>query len=598
MRNPRLNRWQEPSRLEGLLLFAQRIEEMLFDYTLDTYKTPALNTHTRAIELRNSVREVQSGGLNESSLKSMVEELAHSINCDSVARHLIEPYTEHFKESKNWSLHSAADLAIDADLVLSRLARCYRQEITAQLRRCIEENKQKQLIFQLTTNWVVELLNQGFSRDYIFFKARSFFFGLGGPSIQSITAYDDFVDFFNTTPQEWELVFRASKSYSILADDEPEDSETIQLSVSEDPPVVQTQNKRVRDFLQRDADKLFLVIKCTALDARSARERAIGTLQIMTSFVQLHVHRTPFELSDDCIVLGGALPVHLKRSPAAILKHAECSSGDLPSRLARTAMVLGKSGLPKESVRRLGSALEMHSAALSSPSIGNQLVSLWAAIEALLPMAGAETKIARIADFMVPILSRSYPAKLLKSLDQSLARCIPKDYEEAKMQISNQWSSLEQLAAIITIKENEPIRDKLYAAIDSNVLLRFRIWKLMRIFSDSSSIMAEIKAHEQRVGWHLRRIYRSRNLLVHSGKVLRYQDHLVESLHSYVDRSIYLVEEIMMRKPSPQNLDSALMAIRLDHEAHLRSLAANKNIACNVENFREFVFGLSEQFSA
>jgi hypothetical protein len=161
------------------------------------------------------------------------------------------------------------------------------------------------------------------------------------------------------------------------------------------------------------------------------------------------------------------------------------------------------------------------------------------------------------------------------------------------MQISNQWTNLEQLAAIITIKENEFIRDKLYAAIGSNVLLRFRTWKLMSTFGNSSSIMAAIKAHEQRVGWHLRRIYRSRNLLVHSGKALRYQDHLVESLHSYVDRSIYLVEEIMTRKPSPQNLDSALMAIRLDHEAHLRSLAANKNTACNVANLRELIFGLS-----
>ena len=594
MRNPRLNRWLEPSRLKGLLLFAQRIEEMLFDYTLDTHKVPALNTHTRAIELRSSIREVQVGGLNESSLKPMVEELADSINCDSVAHKLIEPYAQHFKDSKNWSFHSSADLAIDADLILSRLAISYRQEIIEQLRQYIEENSKKQRILELTTSLVVELLNQGFSRDFIFYKARSYFFGLGGPSIENIGAYDEFIDFFNSTPQEWQLVFHASKSYHILAGNEPENEASLQPSVSEDPPAVEAHNKRVRDFLQKDSDRLFLVIKQTAMDARSARERAIETLRIMTSFVQLHVHRTPFELSDECIVIGGHTPVHLKRSPAAIFKHPECSSGDLPSRLARTAKVLGKSGLPKESVRRLGSALQMHSAALSSPSIENQLVSLWAAIEALLPMAGADTKIARIADFMVPILSRSYPAKLLRDLDKSLARCIPETYEKAKLEMPSEWTSLYQLAAIITIKENEHVRDKLYVALEGNPLLRFRVWKLMGDFGNTKSIMAEVEAHEKRVGWHLRRIYRSRNLLVHSGKPLRYQGHLVESLHSYVDRSIDLVEEKMTSKSRPQNLDSALMAIRLDHEAHKRSLETNKNVACSAENFRELVFGLSE----
>jgi len=32
-------------RLDGLLYFSQRLDEMLFHYTVDLYKAPVLNTH-------------------------------------------------------------------------------------------------------------------------------------------------------------------------------------------------------------------------------------------------------------------------------------------------------------------------------------------------------------------------------------------------------------------------------------------------------------------------------------------------------------------------------------------------------------------------
>ena len=38
------------TEVDGILYFAQRIEEMLFDYSIDLYKMPLLNTHGLARE--------------------------------------------------------------------------------------------------------------------------------------------------------------------------------------------------------------------------------------------------------------------------------------------------------------------------------------------------------------------------------------------------------------------------------------------------------------------------------------------------------------------------------------------------------------------
>ena len=43
MRYRATNKWPDLSGMEGLLYFAQRAEELLFDYTLDSYKPTALN---------------------------------------------------------------------------------------------------------------------------------------------------------------------------------------------------------------------------------------------------------------------------------------------------------------------------------------------------------------------------------------------------------------------------------------------------------------------------------------------------------------------------------------------------------------------------
>ena len=55
------------------------------------------------------------------------------------------------------------------------------------------------------------------------------------------------------------------------------------------------------------------------------------------------------------------------------------------------------------------------------------------------------------------------------------------------------------------------------------------------VFKDSKSIYEYLQRHEKLIRWHIMRIYRNRNMIVHSGAYMPYRDMIVENLHFYVD---------------------------------------------------------------
>jgi len=85
MKYPNLNKWKYKPELEGLVFFAQLVEELLFDYTIDLYKVPAMNSHALSEELYRTISEVESGYIKQSAIKPIKEELCDSLIKDPVA---------------------------------------------------------------------------------------------------------------------------------------------------------------------------------------------------------------------------------------------------------------------------------------------------------------------------------------------------------------------------------------------------------------------------------------------------------------------------------------------------------------------------------
>lgn len=88
MIRPDLSKWEYKQELEGLLVFAQALEEMLFHHTIDTYKAPALNVRTNVLELRSLASRLRSNRIKLGTIQPVIDELEYRLKQEVVCQEL------------------------------------------------------------------------------------------------------------------------------------------------------------------------------------------------------------------------------------------------------------------------------------------------------------------------------------------------------------------------------------------------------------------------------------------------------------------------------------------------------------------------------
>ena len=73
-----LKNWIYTNDLEGLLFFAQRLNEALFDFSPDRYKAPTLFTISSCLELLRTASSVKNGVFPLKTLETVFEEFKSS----------------------------------------------------------------------------------------------------------------------------------------------------------------------------------------------------------------------------------------------------------------------------------------------------------------------------------------------------------------------------------------------------------------------------------------------------------------------------------------------------------------------------------------
>lgn len=589
MRSPRLLRWKQIEQTTGALILAQRLEEALFDYSLDTYRVPALNTHTRAKELSRAIDDVVSGRGSTKSIRPIVEELAASVHDDVAAKALAGPLVHDLAAVEWWKVGDLRALDTQCDMLLGILgARQYEQALVQQIRVRIDDAQRKDDLLALVTNLLVEWIDAGFSRDYLFYRTKGFFFGPSGPSIQTNEAFFDFVKTLEPAPRKFSVVISTGVGSPDIDGVFPGSL----VAIAKAPPAAQSSESRERKFLARSGKVSWLVFNdIEALDARAASEYAKGTVDTLVSIASLHLHRQPIRVDGETLVYGDRKPVVLKPSMPAIHREHECTLEELPDAFQRTLRTLAPPVMGAQSWTRFLAALGLHSSAIGSSELPVQLTTLWAAVEALLPIAAEDVKIQVVSEALVPALARGYPLKLISDLAKSLRDCVPEAFADVEAQLPEFETDTLKCAAALCVETNEPLRDILYKALERNPLLRHRVFWLKKYLSRGHDVLHLVEAHTRRVEWHIRRIYRGRNLVIHSGHELPYLPSLVEHLHSYFHRLIDAIEQVSGRGSSGHTIDSALLTVQLQHKSHLDFLQRFSDKSASKDDVRGFVHG-------
>lgn len=177
------------------------------------------------------------------------------------------------------------------------------------------------------------------------------------------------------------------------------------------------------------------------------------------------------------------------------------------------------------------------SAAASAYDAGDpqvQLVSLWSAFEALLPLPTQDENGARIVhfvDLISPAIVRKYIKGKYRIFIDDLSR-----HSRANITpiLGSGIAADERPRRLyeILLEDGEEC-DQLFSALSDSPLMLNRITQLFDLAQSPKMVLANMLSHEKRVRWQVHRIYRERNSIVHAGRTSPALPVLVENSFLY-----------------------------------------------------------------
>jgi hypothetical protein len=249
-------------------------------------------------------------------------------------------------------------------------------------------------------------------------------------------------------------------------------------------------------------------------------------------------------------------------------------------------------GLSGKSFTLFDRANDLHGLAVADSSIENQMLNIWIALETLIQKTENKSKIEHITDSLLPSLTQNYIEKLLKDVADSLARWNSYKLRQIIKKLPNdvKGDAFHKISALIACKEFESLRDELYKELNDFPLLRFRIWQLHNQIKSREKLWELIDTHKKKVRWHIRRIYRSRNLIVHEGTVSNSMEMLVENAHTYLDTFLNTLIELTTNG-SIKTIEQGIKETILVSQKREKYLKENKKELCTRTNFQKLLFG-------
>lgn len=590
MRLKKIENWELKEELNCMLFFAQLLEEMLFNYTLDSYKTPALNTNTLCDEAIAIISEINKDVISKGALNPIIDELIFSLKTDLISEELIGVQLDYYcKKLKNLS-----DLQVVLSTILL-IQQAFQKgtfliKTIEKLREKILANKEKEKIFILSRIYVTELINIGYDRNYVYNRINHFFFNK--TQIKSIDQLDDFFNLFHFKKQKYKITFFASRLFHEIR----EASKNMGLNVTDSIDDSQL-NPSIKKYIDNIVGKkLFVTIEAEEIDYYSAYLEAERKIEKVACLFNFFHHKNRLDWKPKILIVNSETNDNflITKPDSSILN---CK--DLRPKLASKDLknTIKNFSLSQDSFRRIDKSLDLHSYALNTDTIENQLINLWTSFETLIPKKENINKdrIIQLSDVIVSFQCVDYVKKLIQYIQKSLLEWNFPVYKNICKTVTEGTNTLEQFGAFLALEKYEPLRTEVFNKLvaDNYLTLTNRIFYLNKTLSTVSSVQDLLNGHKNRISWHIQRIYRTRNLIVHSGRLFSFASVLIENIHSYFDLTIKQIFKLAIEEKRIDTLEQAFVETEIRLNFHLDYLEKNRGEKTDENNFISVLFGIN-----
>lgn len=575
-----LHNWKSDDSLKGLLFFVQRMDELNYDLTLDSFKPSALNSQKLVTEALLTIRAIQSNKIESVHLKHILEELIWSIRQDTVAKKLLElDLKQYIPETESTNL---GETKIRLELLYSCInSSAYLSECKSQIYRAVKEIK-KSDINRLSSNFTTTLRLFGYHTTHIRELTKRFFYYDVDREISSIDILNDYFEIFSLKKLEYSVTFSASPLFKSLSDS----CNLFGIEVTDKLPDCDNEKKWAE---KHDVSDVYLTAtNVPAYDMYAAREIAERRVEKLRNIFTLFHHNYKLRWSRKSLVKCKTSNICniIDKPISPANKSIDLNVSKAAKEMHR---LLDSFSLDSNSFRKYDSVIDLHSMAIASDINETQLLNLWISFETLIPQPKKkQSKVNHIINIIMPFLMQNYIGRIIEALTYDLRRWNPKAMREyfSKITHTQATSYKEKIAALLVLEEYDDLRNDLYSRLGDFELLRYRVFSLSKSFNKPSGIKDLLETHKKKVDWQIRRIYRTRNKIVHSATTPTYIHTLIENAHDYLDIFLEETKKFACSTDSIDSIEEVSKYVDLKQEKRMR-LINKKGFEINADNFKD-----------
>lgn len=543
--------WKKTDHYQGMLLFAQTVEECTFPYSYESYKAPALNSHYLCYDINMTARDIEAKVLMDGNFVPLAEEFERMLDDDLfIGRIMPDRGVFLLTKNKNADYYDLTEETLAAKIrnypevarYINDLCETQNMYLSTILDEICENvssqpfvKRNRMAIYNATRMFVTELINSGYNKQYIYSKVEEVFFN---PQKVVEGEINEIVDFFNCFIGEsytFKVGFGINRKAAYLF------NRLDDFEVS----IPNGDEKKLFNKYKK-GDRVVTVI-VEALDPYSAFEQALENVDRVLAIHRINQHDSRlFISSKGCVAKKNGEDEYdnsiVIYTPQNLMK----KKGNAPDMHAfiGDCVFLDRIEPPASFYR----AVALHNGAIENTDVSNQLLNLWTILEVLISTRrDNEDRINTICNILCSVLNRSYMFSCLEQLLHDIDVCTNYSLMDVILQQIENESEMEpteKFALLLALEEYAPLRTNVIEALIDYPLLVYRVNNFSEIiFENSKSIYDFLKRHEKRIRWHIMRIYRNRNMIVHNGSYMPYVNMIAENLHFYVDELLDVLVE-------------------------------------------------------
>ena len=584
MKKHNVSHWILDSKIEGMLYFAQRINEMLFDYTLDTHKGRTYNSLILCIEALISIKQIEKGVIKDANIKHIIEELNWSLKQDTAIKHILaedfDVIIPLLDSDKISNIKPILEL-ISVRVTPSK----YEATCRGLLIKAIHDNK-KISIDSYLESWLCIVKLMGYSEEYIYNTANNYFFGTDH-TVDSVEYLQGFFDLINFEQKSYDVYVIVDKSLvHIISQSNFNDNITCDVVL---PKNISSKKRQSFNF-KKNSNKHSKIIKVTtsnSLDIYSAYENVRYQISSILNLFAFFHHKSRPKIIDDFLVVNEDNAYIISKPISPITKGVDANIAIATNKMKK--MLQGNAPV-KETMASIDKVMTLHSLCIENSSIMNQLLNLWTAIEIIVPIDHncGRDKIVQISDTIGIMLTLKYSSKIFSDLYKSMKLWDEHTLNNYISKVPEEYGSdLDRFIAFIVLPEYDTDRKDLFNLLNDFPLLRYRIYSINKKFSTPKAIHDTLSNHLQKLSWHMRRIYRARNSMVHDLSNALFVENIVTNIHSYIDEFVTTLLSLIQKDGKIMTIEQGMQYGALAYAYKMKYI---KDVAAlTAENYKSIL---------